>query len=320
MVTFDFSLRFSFGKKKKRRAETPTTGQFLSSAHDIVSDLSATVSKSTLINYNTALRSLMAFCHDNGRNAPMTADTMAAYQQWLAQKGIRRNSSSCYIRSLRSIYRRAFPGIGNPFSNVFTGNEKTRKRALSAALMAQFAANAPLPASPLRLWYDVFLFSFLGLGIPFADLARLSPDNIIGDTIVYCRRKTAQRIAVPLLPEMREIILRYKDKAPCGLLFPILSSAKSGWQEYHNCLTRYNRALHRLSASAGLPEDITSYVARHTWASLASVSGVSLHHISQALGHNNIKTTEIYLARIPDTEMRRDSIAVANTVADAMCR
>ncbi len=320
MVTFDFSLCFSFGKKKKCQTETPTIGQFLSSAHDIVSTISATVSNSTLINYNTALRSLTAFCQDNVSNRHMTADTMADYQQWLAQKGIRRNSSSCYIRSLRSLYRRAFPDTGNPFTGVFTGNEKTRKRALSATMMAQFAANAPLPTSPLRLWYDVFLFSFLGLGIPFADLTRLSPDNIVGDSIIYCRRKTSQRITVPLLPEMREIILRYEDTAPCGLLFPILSSVDSGWQEYHNCLTRYNRALHRLSVSAGLPEDITSYGARHTWASLANASGVSLHHISQALGHNNIKTTEIYLARIPDAEMRRDSITVANIVADALCR
>lgn len=81
MVTFDFSLCFSFGKKKKCQTETPTIGQFLSSAHDIVSTISATVSNSTLINYNTALRSLTAFCQDNVSNRHMTADTMADYQQ-----------------------------------------------------------------------------------------------------------------------------------------------------------------------------------------------------------------------------------------------
>lgn len=301
MVMFDFSLRFSFGKKRKGNMEVPTIGQFLLSAGDSVSIISDSVSKSTVINFNTALRSFSIFCREYGDSAPMTAYTMSAYQQWLSGKGIRRNTSSCYIRSLRSLYRRAYPDTGNPFSSVFTGNERTRKRALSAEMMARFIANTPHAGTPLRLWHDVFLFSFLGLGIPFADLARLSHDNISGDTIVYRRRKTSQRISVPLLPEMREIIQRYSGSSPCGLLFPILPSADCGWQTYHNCITRYNRALHRLSVAAGLPGDITSYVARHTWASLANTSGVSLHHISQALGHTNIKTTEIYLARIPMT-------------------
>ncbi|MCM1078444.1 MAG: site-specific integrase [Bacteroidales bacterium] len=286
----------------------------------MVGIVAAGVSRSTVINYKTALRSLAAFSLVVGDSASMTADTMVAYQKWLAGKGIRRNSSSCYIRSLRSLYRRIYPEAGNPFSGVFTGNERTRKRALSATVMAQFAASAPCRDSSLRLWYDVFIFSFLGLGIPFADLARLSNTDVSDDVIVYHRRKTSQKITVPLLPEMCEIISRYKGRSPCGLLFPILPSADCGWQTYHNSLARYNRALHRLSVSAGLPEDITSYVARHTWASLANASGISLHHISQALGHNDIKTTEIYLARIPDTEMRRNSVAVANAVADAMYR
>lgn len=317
---FDFSLSFSFGKKQKDHTETPSVGQFLLSANDAVTTLSGNVSKSTVINYNTALRSFSIFCSEHDDSAPMTADTMSAYQEWLAGKGVRRNTSSCYIRSLRSLYRRTYPDTGNPFADVFTGNERTRKRALSAEMMARFVNNAPCLGTPLRLWYDVFIFSFLGLGIPFADLARLSHDNIAGDTIVYRRRKTSQRISVPLLPEMREIIQRYSGCSPCGLLFPILPSSDCGWQTYHNCITRYNRALHRLSVAMGLPDDITSYVARHTWASLANTSGVSLHHISQALGHTNIKTTEIYLARIPDDEMMRNSITVANAVADAMGR
>lgn len=317
---FDFSFRFSFGKKKKSPAGIPTIGQFLTSAKETADTVATTVSSSTMTNYGTALRSFTAFCRETGESVPMTAGTMADYQTWLARKGVRRNSTSCYLRSLRALYRRAYPDTGNPFSGVFTGNERTRKRALSASMMAQFAAKPPLPESSLRLWYDVFIFSFLGLGIPFADLARLSPSNLTDDMIVYRRCKTSQQIAVPLLPEMREIILRYRGRSPCGLLFPILPSIDCGGQAYHNCLTRYNRALHHLSTAAGLPEAVTSYVARHTWASLASASGVSLHHISQALGHNNIKTTEIYLARIPDTEMMRNSITVANTIADAMCR
>lgn len=320
MVMFDFSFRFSFGKKRKDNTEVPTIGQFLLSANDCVNVVSDCVSKSTVTNYKTALRSFAAFCREYGNDGLMTAATMTSYQQWLSQRGIRRNTSSCYLRSLRSLYKRTFPETGNPFSGTFTGNERTRKRALSAEMMARFVNGAPRPGAPLRLWHDVFLFSFLGLGIPFADLARLSHDNITGDTIVYHRRKTSQRISVPLLPEMREIIQRYRGSSPCGLLFPILPSADCGWQTYHNCITRYNRALHRLSVAAGLPGDITSYVARHTWASLANTSGVSLHHISQALGHTNIKTTEIYLARIPDDEMMRDSITVANAVADVMGR
>lgn len=320
MVMFDFSLSFSFGKKQKAHTEMPTVSQFLLSANDAAATVSGSVSKSTVTNYNTALRSFAAFCREHGNDSRMTAATMTSYQQWLSQRGVRRNTSSCYLRSLRSLYKRTFPETDNPFAGAFTGNERTRKRALSAEMMARFIANTPHAGTPLRLWHDVFLFSFLGLGIPFADLARLSHDNISGDTIVYRRRKTSQRISVPLLPEMREIIQRYRGSSPCGLLFPILPSADCGWQTYHNSITRYNRALHRLSVAAGLPGDITSYVARHTWASLANTSGVSLHHISQALGHTNIKTTEIYLARIPDDEMMRDSITVANAVADAMGR
>lgn len=268
-------------------------------------------SASTRKNYVTALNSFRIFSHEC-QNCVMTDETMQKYQQWLAAKGKNRNTCSCYVRSLRSLHNIIYPEAKAPFNNVFTGCARTRKRALTKDLIMQMAMTPPQTSSPLRLWYDVFMFSVLGMGIPFVDLVHLTQDNLQGDVIIYKRHKTSQQIIVPVVGEMAEIMNRYSRLSKDELLFPLLRHRNSTYSEYQNLLARYNRALVRLTEAYNLPCKLTSYVARHTWASLANASGINLKHISQALGHSSVKTTEIYLENLSSSAMHKNSRIVAN--------
>lgn len=268
-------------------------------------------SASTRKNYVTALNSFRAFSQEC-QNCIMTDETMQKYQQWLTAKGKNRNTCSCYVRSLHSLHNRIYPDVKPPFGSVFTGCARTRKRALNKEDIMLMAKNPPLMTSPLRLWYDVFMFSVLGMGIPFVDLVHLTQDNLQGDVIVYRRHKTSQQIVVPVVGEMTEIMNRYSRLSNDGLIFPMLRHRSSTYSEYQNLLAKYNRALVKLSEAYNLPCKLTSYVARHTWASLANASGINLKHISQALGHSSVKTTEIYLECLSSSAMYKNSRIVAN--------
>lgn len=308
MLHLSFNFRFGSEGKTSRAIDACI---FIEDAVKAVSLSLTERSASTRKNYITALNSFRAFSHEC-QNCVMTDDTMQRYQQWLAAKGKNRNTCSCYVRSLRSLHNKIYPGMEPPFGSVFTGCTRTRKRALNKDDIILMAMNPPLTASPLRLWYDVFMFSVLGMGIPFVDLVHLTHDNLQGDVIVYKRHKTSQQIIVPVVGEMAEIMSRYSRLSNDGLLFPLLKHRVSTYSEYQNLLARYNRALVKLSVKYNLPCKLTSYVARHTWASLANASGINLKHISQALGHSSVKTTEIYLECLSSSVMHKNSRIVAN--------
>lgn len=223
----------------------------------------------------------------------LNAATVDGFNAHLRAKGLRPNTLSFYNRNLRALLNRAKPGWGTAlFKTVFTGNDRTLKRAIPVGTVRALKAKASLKAG-VQLARDLFLFSLYACGISFVDLVYLKPENVQDGHLVYTRRKTGRQILVKLTPAMQEILARYAPESK-GYLFPFLDDKLSPLQNYGrycSALALYNRRLKRLGTS------LTSYVARHTWASVAyQEAGSPVPIISAALGHGSERTTRIYLA------------------------
>ena len=273
-------------------------------AHGVVEKMKGTRSESTLANYSTAIRSLGIFLRSHPTQTLLDEQLLSAYQYWLQQKGICLNTVSCYIRSLRSIYNLL---VGNTliFNNAFTGGTRTRKRSLSVEDVKKLKALRLKGMPQLEMARDLFLFSIYALGMPFVDMAFMKKENVQFDSIYYMRHKTNQPVFVPLEPCMKDIIRKYQH-SDTAYLFPILTTTEQpqAYLQYQNKLNSYNRLLKKLSSLAGLNVNLSSYVVRHTWASLAYSSNVELNVISKALGHTNTNTTQIYIRELEDYRLK----------------
>lgn len=304
-----FSISISFSVSPANRKKWVRTDTFISHAYRMARSNELGMRPSTVKNYITALNSLASYVSLNNERY-LSPSFLLQYESWLRDNGKNKNTSSCYMRSLRSLFNKCFPDYRHPFGKTFTGQAKTEKRALSLDTMRRIMRSSQLVPAALRVFYDIFLFSVLGLGIPFVDVSRLTKDNIHGNMLVYYRRKTGERISVPLLPTMTEILSRYNTKGEDGMLFPVLLSPSCPQDTYQNALSRYNRALKKIRNSLGIEEKLTSYVARHTWATTANEAGINIKNISNALGHHSLQTTEIYLRRDSYGALWHDSVAV----------
>ena len=269
-------------------------------------------SPSTNANYLTALRSFADFAEGkvitlDDLNEPL----IKAYEHWLRGKDLCLNTISCYMRSLRSLYHQV-GGEGDPFQNVFTGMMKTEKRAITIDDINRLRRLKLRKGSRLELTRDIFLFSIYTLGMPFVDVAYLRKQNLRDGAIVYMRHKTQQIVHVPLEPCMTEIIRKYESDER-DYLFPIIRDRRKSYQQYRICLGVYNKKLKELGKLAGIKANLTSYVVRHTWASLAYEKNVDLNVISKALGHTNTQTTQIYIREINDERLAEANHALLSS-------
>ena len=261
------------------------------------------VSKSTYENELTAYRSFMTFAGKYIRLCDLTADRMKAYERWLLNRNVKPNTSAAYMRSLRSIVNRLGMDGQTIFKNVRTTIGKAEKRAIQGEEIRK-VMNLSLKKSFLAYARDLFIFSIMAMGIPFIDLAHLRKTDIRDGFIVYHRRKTGRPAKVFLEPCMKEIITRYsREDSP--FLFPLLPDrpTEDSNRAYNNLLGKYNKALRRISLMTGLSHCITSYTARHTWATIAYSKGGSLAAISKALTHATPLTTQNYLKELDDMEI-----------------
>ncbi len=230
----------------------------------------------------------------------ISAPLMESYEASLRRRGLISNSISFYTRILRAVYNRAVEEdvVENrhPFRHVYTGIDKTVKRALPLASIRKIR-NLELKDSPtLDYARDMFMMSFYLRGMSFIDMAFLKKSDLINGYVTYRRRKTGQLLSIKWTKEMQLILGKYPENES-RYLMPIIS--KSGCNErskYHNAGYNINRHLKRIAAMAGITIPLTLYVARHSWASAAKAKGIPLSVISEGMGHDNESTTQIYLA------------------------
>lgn len=224
------------------------------------------------------------------------------FESHLQERGCKVNTISFYLRTIRSIFNRAIKdGVVReeyyPFKKITIRKEKTVKRAIYKDEIAAIK-NLDLTSRPqIDLARDLFLFSFYMRGMSFKDIAFLKVSNIIGDRIYYSRQKTAQKLNIKLTDKAMDIILKYNDLSCRNtFLFPIIRfPGKNEFNQYKNGYRKTNRRLKMLGDMLDFRIPLTTYVARHSWASIAKRSGIPTSVISEGLGHDSEKTTQIYL-------------------------
>lgn len=265
--------------------------------------------------YLSALRSFQRFRgYRDLKTNEMTQILVLEYEHWLKTRGVCRNTSSFYMRILRAAYNRAtldraFPAAeGDPFRHVYTGVDKTAKRAISLTVIRKIK-RLDLSDSPhLNLARDLFLFSFYTRGMSFIDMAYLKKTDVRDGTLLYFRKKTGQPLRIRWEGCMQEIVDKYKNPQSPFLL-PILTadhaSDKSGQTDatrlrrmYVNALHKVNENLKMISDRLHLDTPLSTYVARHSWASIAQRKQIPISIISASMGHHNETTTRIYLDSI----------------------
>ena len=234
------------------------------------------------------------------RLADVNARFVREYEDFLLRRGVSHNTICYYMRNLKSVWRQAVddgcvPAGVHPFEHVRSKPRKTVKRALDRLSLrrihdAEFPAN-----SRLEFARDLFLFSFFSRGMPFVDIIYLKKSSVGNGVISYRRRKTGQWLHVSLTPQLKALIRKYANESE--YVFPVLqgTDGRDLHRQYRLALERVNRYLKRIALECCVSVPLTTYVARHSWATLARESGAPVAVISEGLGHTSEKTTQIYL-------------------------
>jgi site-specific recombinase XerD len=268
--------------------------------------------------YQCALNSFMRFRENKDVMLhEITPTLMEDYQEWLKNNGIQPNTISFYMRKIRATYNQAVEdeiiADRRPFKRVFTGNEKTRKRALPAKELSEIK-DVDLSKYPkLDFARDMFLMSFYLRGMSYVDMAFLKKSDLKSGVVTYRRRKTNQSLHIQWTADMQRIVDKYMT-ADSDYLLPIIGRANREWKDYVNNGHKINYHLKRLAKLLNISSTPTLLTARHSWATIAHNKGVNISVISEGLGHNSERTTHIYLASLDSSTIDKANRLVINAI------
>ena len=293
--------------------------------HGVIAQLKQLGKVRTSETYTATLKSFMAFREN--QDVPLdgiSSDLMLMYEAYLKARGVRMNTISFYMRNLRAVYNRAvekgLTSQNNPFRHVYTGVDKTVKRAIPIKDIKSLK-ELDLSIKPsLDFARDMFMFSFYTRGMSFVDMAYLKKTDLQNGILTYRRRKTGQELTIKWEKCMAEIVDKYPENQT-DFLLPIIKEKGNGRnseshqaclngrvvtdegeanerKQYDNAQHLVNYRLKELSTMLKLQRPLTMYVARHSWASAAKAKNVPLSVISEGMGHDSEATTQIYLASL----------------------
>ncbi len=230
------------------------------------------------------------------------SEHIQTYESYLKNRGVSLNTISFYMRILRAIYNKAVEQDiveqQYPFKRVYTGIDKTVKRAINIKQIKKIK-DFDLSHKPnLEVVRDVFIFSFYTRGMAFVDMAYLRKKNLSNGILSYRRRKTNQQLHIKWEKCMQDIVDKYNTSDTDYLLPIIKNSTINNRIQYMNRLITFNKSLKIIGKMVGVTTPLTMYVSRHSWASIAKSKNIPTSVISEGMGHDSEKTTQIYLASL----------------------
>lgn len=258
--------------------------------------------------YRSSANAIIAYCGKGDFSFDkVTPEWLKGFEVHLRGRGCSWNTVSTYLRTFRAVYNRAVNSrmiIYTPhlFRYVYTGTRADHKRALCdedmKKVFTKLSSSSAVPTT-VRRAQELFIFMFLLRGLPFVDLAYLRKSDLRDNVITYRRRKTGRPLSVTLTPEAMILLKRYMSRdTDSPYLFPLLKSGegtKEAYHEYQLALRSFNQQLMLLGEMLGLNDRLSSYAARHTWATTAYYCEIHPGIISEAMGHSSITVTETYL-------------------------
>ena len=241
--------------------------------------------------YKCTMHSLIKFNkHLDIPFSDMDTIWLKRYEVWLQSQGLAINTLEYY-----------------PFNSfkVSKLSQTTAKRSIQKdEILSVLNYQGQTPLECLAI--DLFTFSYLAAGINFGDIARLTKDNILENRLIYIRKKTQKQIKVSLQEQAIKLIQKY-SMPDNPYLFPILSSFHKTEQQkvnrIHKIIAKVNKSLKEIGERLNIPIDLTTYVARHSFATVLKRSGVNTSLICEALGHSSERVTQIYLDSFGNDQM-----------------
>ncbi len=301
---------------------------FLNAIESYIKELKKQERVGTASSYNCTLNSLTRYCEAKKINYlttdEVTVEFMNSWEKWMLSEGNSLTTVGIYARNIRAILNKAMVnGLMNEGNYPFGKGRyeipagRNVKKALDLSDIKKMFYYEAQKGSPEEKARDLWIFSYLCNGINMKDIARLKFKNIDSDSIVFVRAKTERKqrsnqktIVVPLTPELKDIIKRTgnKKKSNDQFVFPILSEGLSPIREraiIQQATKITNKYIKRIAAELGIKNKVTTYTARHSFATILKRSGASVEFISESLGHSSLTTTENYLASF-ELETKRE--------------
>jgi integrase len=258
----------------------------------------------------------------------ITSTWLKKFELHLQKHGKSRSTLGIYTRNIKVLFNYAVKHhevkVPNPFKDFTPKSSEGHKIALTAyqiSLIANYKTTHP----QMMFYRDIFMFSFLGNGMNLSDIARLKFSNVVDGEILFVREKTKnketkeEKLSVPISKNMQSIIDRHGNKVVGhdGFLFPILKpdwSEERKFAEVKQLVKQTNKYLKRIALAVGIKEHVSSYVARHSWASVSKNSGVSIEFISESMGHSSVLITKRYLKNFEKSTKVEHSEKMENQV------
>lgn len=312
---------FSFENLNSRLSSTSERTVNLSFKHKI-EKLRENGSIRTSASYRNALNSFVSFSGESIQYKDITVDWLNAYEKFML-KDRSYTTIGIYLRYLRAIFNEA---IESGFIEAAVYPFKKSKYSIPTSVKRKLA----LTLSQIKLIFyydngseataryrDLWLFSYLANGANFNDILRLRYENIKGKEIHFLRKKTEHTlktkkdVVVFITPEMSRIIEKWgnQKQSAKNYIFPYLNGIDSIEQEYkiiQDVIKRTNKHLKKITQELNMPH-VTTYTARHSFATVLKRSGANIAFISESLGHNDLKTTENYLASFESEEREKNA-------------
>lgn len=221
------------------------------------------------------------------------------YEEFLYDRHVKQNTVGFYLRNLRTIYNLADEsGIAvgeDAFRRVRMKTIKTLKRALKQDVVEKIALIDLSDDIKLDKARDLFMFSFYTRGMSFVDIIYLRHTDMVDGVIYYRRQKTHQLMEVAITEPLQKLITKYYTDDTYVLPFINQGDQETIYKRYLATYGTLYRSLNLLKKRLRLSTPLTTYVARHSWATIAKEQGASTSIISEGLGHTSEKTTSIYL-------------------------
>jgi integrase/recombinase XerD len=301
---------------KKELTDTPRKRKeksFVKFTKIVIEELKKEKRFGTATSYNDALRFILKYSLKTDITfSEITPDFLKTLEKrYMQNPNNHYNGLAVYMRTIRAIFNRAIVN-GNaketlyPFRRTTLDKfkyhirtEKTKKRAVSKEIIKKIEEFNFSDDRFLKYKY-YFLFMFYTRGMNLVDLAHLKKSDIQHNVLTYKRAKTGKTYTIRLGVKAWNILkyFGYEAKKSNDLLFPIIKNPEEEERipvQIKNAISHTNKALKKIADSLNLDMKLTTYVSRHTWATIADKSGIDRRIISQGLGHSNLHMTEIYI-------------------------
>jgi integrase len=258
----------------------------------------------------------------------ITPGWLKKFESYLMKDKKSKSTIGVYCRNIRVLFNIAVKvhkiGAEYPF-NVYKTKSSDRRKIALTALQMGLIANYQTEHPEEKFYRDLFMFSFLGCGMNFSDILRLKDSNIIDGELWFVREKTKnkenkeEKLHVPLTKTMQSIIDRYSKKTigHDWYIFPILDPAMSEEKKFRTVketIKRANDHISQIGKKVGINEHVSTYVARHSWATISKNSGASVEFLSELLGHSSVKVTQGYLKSFEKATRTEHSEKMENAI------